>query len=309
MTSHSGNVHGGPCKRHKGSPLYPEFADDVPDKMVECFAALLNFCYLALQSAHDNDTLALMQKSLDQFHQHRTIFEEAASVPMASCSLNIWTLHNSNQKIWLSKWSLKNVLGQMLVTNQCLEKLAVMCAVLEGCGMLKGSVLADAMLEVGLLNPQDLNEEHIRNNYSVDSDNVDVHDVEGPGVMSYVEIGKKLAYSQSMQSLANELNKPDLKFLILRFVFEQLQDAAIPHDSSNIDVDDLPSVGHRVHVYQSASATFFAPSELAGNRECIARSFAQTHTGEMRWDERPDPVMGVYGDTHIYPMIFTSLTL
>ncbi|EPQ59878.1 hypothetical protein GLOTRDRAFT_103769 [Gloeophyllum trabeum ATCC 11539] len=234
----------------------PAITGHVPDEMVKCFAALLDFCYLARRSAHNDDTLAAMQKSLDRNF----------GSPNGVCTSITESKHIRAVKEPWRRSSRNNPLGQMLVTNQRLDKLAAMRPVLEGSGMLKGSVLANAMLDMGLLNPQDLNEEHIRNNDSVDGDNVDVHDVDGPAVMSYVELGKKPAYSQSLQSLANELNKPDLEFLIRRFVFEQLQDAAIPHDSGDINVDDLPSVDDRVRVYRSASATFFAPSELAGDR-------------------------------------------
>lgn len=59
----------------------PAIVGYVPDKMVQCIAALLDFCYLARRPAHDTRTLQAMQESLARFHELRVVFEEAGIRP------------------------------------------------------------------------------------------------------------------------------------------------------------------------------------------------------------------------------------
>jgi hypothetical protein len=62
-----------------------------------------------------------------------------------------------------------------------------------------------------------------------------------------------------VRDLANDLNCPDLIYLIRRFLYKQLF-----HDSSEDSHARLPVFDERIHVYPSAVATFYAPSDICG---------------------------------------------
>jgi hypothetical protein len=59
----------------------PAIVGHVPDDMVCCVAALLDFCYLARRSLHTSSTLEEMDAALDSFHRYRCVFEDAGIRP------------------------------------------------------------------------------------------------------------------------------------------------------------------------------------------------------------------------------------
>jgi hypothetical protein len=59
----------------------PAIASHVPDDMVRCVAALLNFCYLARRSSHITSTLQEMDIALAAFHCYCQIFEDVNICP------------------------------------------------------------------------------------------------------------------------------------------------------------------------------------------------------------------------------------
>jgi hypothetical protein len=86
----------------------------------------------------------------------------------------------------------------------------------------------------------------------------------------------------NVHDLANNINQPDLVYLIRRFLHEQL----FPN-SSDDSHPRLPAFDEPVHVYPSAVATFHAPSDLCGTggmrRERI-RSMPSWRGGPCRHD-------------------------
>jgi hypothetical protein len=54
--------------------ILPALVGHVPDDMVRCVAALLDFAYLARRSSHDTTTLRQMEECLARFHQYRAVF-------------------------------------------------------------------------------------------------------------------------------------------------------------------------------------------------------------------------------------------
>jgi len=54
----------------------PALKGYIPAKMICCFAALLNFCYLAWRSVHDTNSLAAMNDKLILFCEYQTVFED-----------------------------------------------------------------------------------------------------------------------------------------------------------------------------------------------------------------------------------------
>lgn len=125
----------------------------LPEKMVRTITAFLDFCYLARRDVHGEDTLSQMQEALNRFRREREIFRtegvrenrhgvDAFSLPRQHSSEHyidrIWDFGAPNglcSSITESKhikavkepWRRSNrdhAVGQMLVTNQRLDKLA-----------------------------------------------------------------------------------------------------------------------------------------------------------------------------------------
>ncbi|KAK7438744.1 hypothetical protein VKT23_017874 [Stygiomarasmius scandens] len=71
------------------------------------------------------------------------------------------------------------------------------------------------------------------------------------------------AFPHYLAEIAEQINFPNLGYLIRRFLYEQLQDNTAPCD---IDPEDLPSISSKIDVFNSAIAEFYAPSDVAGIR-------------------------------------------
>ncbi|KAG1830283.1 hypothetical protein F4604DRAFT_1887434 [Suillus subluteus] len=207
----------------------PAIKGHVPQDMVRAFRALLEFCYLVRCNVVTKDTLNQIQDALCRFHQYHKIFDVV--VPTFSLPHQHSTTHYSDMirlfgapnglcsSITESKhikavkepwwWSSRhNALGQMLVTNQRLDKLAASRVAFDARGMLTGTIL-------------------------------------------------------SIAALAHEVAVPDLRRLIHHFLFSQLNldDARNPED---IPATSLPRHPGKLCVFNSAAATFYAPSDPSG---------------------------------------------
>ncbi|KAG1816441.1 uncharacterized protein BJ212DRAFT_1446955 [Suillus subaureus] len=84
------------------------------------------------------DDLVKLQDALDCFHQHQEIFKTTGVVSTFSLSF---------KEPWCQS-SRFNALRQMLLTNQCLDKLAATRVDFEAHGMLRGSCLSNALGEL-----------------------------------------------------------------------------------------------------------------------------------------------------------------
>ncbi|KAH9948897.1 hypothetical protein B0H21DRAFT_844257 [Amylocystis lapponica] len=246
----------------------PAIEGHVPDDMVHCFAAYLDFCYLARRSAHDTPTLVAMQEALDRFHQYRIIFETVGirtdgfslprqhalehyiknirlfGSPNGICSSITESKHIRAVKEPWRRSSKNNPLLQILLTNQRLDKLAAARAYFTSYGMLRGSVLAYA-LQIQPIQEDDT---------FLAQESRDEED----------EVADAAAYTRSMAILSDELSQPNLEELIRQFLYDQIF-ATNDTSSGDIHISECPVFSGRLSVYRSASATFYAPSELSGN--------------------------------------------
>ncbi|KAG1717759.1 hypothetical protein EDD22DRAFT_983820 [Suillus occidentalis] len=207
----------------------PAIEGHVPGDMVRAFRALLQFCYLARRDIVTEDTLNQIQDALHRFHHYRKIFDLVVptfslprqhsmihytdmirlfGAPNRLCSSITESKHiKAVKEPW--RWSSRhNALGQMLVTNQCLDKLAASCVDFDARGMLTGTIL-------------------------------------------------------SIAALAHEVAVPDLRRLIRHFLFTQLN-RDDPRDPADVPTGSLPRHEGKLQVFNSAAATFFAPSDLSG---------------------------------------------
>lgn len=133
----------------------------VPDGIVRTFSAFMEFCYLVRRDTINEDTLAAVDEALRRFHQERTIFEEDVrtegislprqhslkhyrrliqlfGAPNGLCSSITESRHIKAVKEPYRRSSKHNALGQMLLTNQRLDKLAAARVDFMSRGMLDG---------------------------------------------------------------------------------------------------------------------------------------------------------------------------
>ncbi|EGO19241.1 hypothetical protein SERLADRAFT_374513 [Serpula lacrymans var. lacrymans S7.9] len=119
----------------------PAIERHVPPDVTKTFRAYLEFCYLVQRNAHNKTTLTRIQDALDCFHQYCTVFQTTGAVKEP------WRRSNRY-----------NALGQMLLTNQRLDKLAALRVDFIECGMLSGNIMSpQAAVEGGVnINTGDL---------------------------------------------------------------------------------------------------------------------------------------------------------
>jgi hypothetical protein len=125
----------------------PAITGHVPRQMVQCFAAFLEFCYLVRRNTISETTLNRISNALDRFHVERVIFLESGvridfnlprqhslnhyrrnieffGAPNGLCSSITESKHIKAVKEPWRRSSRFEALGQMLVTNQRLDKLS-----------------------------------------------------------------------------------------------------------------------------------------------------------------------------------------
>ncbi|KAG1897368.1 uncharacterized protein F5891DRAFT_1129955 [Suillus fuscotomentosus] len=213
----------------------PAIEGHVPGDMVHAFRALLEFCYLVRRNVITEDTLNQIQDTLGRFHRYRKIF--GLVVPTFSLPhqhsmthyVDMIRLFGAPNGLCLSiteskhikavkepwHWSNRhNALGQMLVTNQHLDKLAASHVDLNARGMLTGTILSSVLATL-------------------------------------------------VAALANEVAVPNLQRLIRDFMFSQ-RNRGDHHDPEDIPTGSYPQNEGKLQVFNSASATFLAPSDPSG---------------------------------------------
>jgi hypothetical protein len=230
----------------------PAIEGHVPREIVRTFRAFLEFCYIARSNVHDTTTLKAMAEALEQFHEHRKIFQEcgvrpdgfslprqhslvhyessirAFGAPNGICSSITESKHIKAVKEPWRRSNRFNPLSQMLVTNQRLDKLAASHVDFKDRGMLDGSIISDKLhalqLANGHNNPQDVDSApHTGGGHDNDDKQNDAEGVvHGPTVLAHVHMAKRVAQKCSAHALAMELAQPNFVMLIRQFLHEQL---------------------------------------------------------------------------------------
>ncbi|KAL7283046.1 hypothetical protein ACG7TL_002470 [Trametes sanguinea] len=275
--------------------VLPAIAGHVPSQMVRCLAAFLDFCYLARRSAHDTHTLEAMEQTLEHFHGLRTIFEDAGirpdgfglprqhalvhyvqsirmfGSPNGLCSSITESRHiTAVKKPWRHS-SRNNPLDQILRRLTRLSKLAAARVEFGRRNMLYGDVFTYALLTEGLDAPNDQEDdqdEHLR-------DLADAIACDDAPAESMVTLGTRPAYTVRLSELAATLHQPQLRVHVQRFIYGQHHPDV---DLGEVLLEDLPFIweGSKLSIYLHASATFYAPSEVAGPHAWIQTQWAWT---------------------------------
>lgn len=139
--------------------------------MVQAVAALINFCYLVRRDVIDEDALAKIEKALGEFHEHREIFRDLGvtdtfsfprqhsishypflitqfGAPNGLCSSITESKHIDEVKDPYRRSNRNKPLGQMLVTNQRVNKLQAARIDFASRGMLDGPCVVGPLLDL-----------------------------------------------------------------------------------------------------------------------------------------------------------------
>jgi hypothetical protein len=143
----------------------PAIEGHVPREMVKTLRAFLEFCYIARHNVQDTKSLAGLKDALSRFHKHRIIFKDcgvrpdgfalprqhslihypalirAFGSPNGLCSSITESKHIKAVKEPWRRSSRYEAMGQMLLTNQRLDKLAASRVDFTKRGMLQGTCL------------------------------------------------------------------------------------------------------------------------------------------------------------------------
>jgi hypothetical protein len=150
----------------------PAIEGYVPQDVVRTLRAFLDFCYIARRDVHNSRTLSDLRDALERFHQYRAVFQTSGirrnfslprqhsmvhyfqsirmfGAPNGLCSSITESKHIKAVKEPWRRSNRYKALGQMLLTNQRLDKLASARSHFAKCGMLTGTCLSEALMEIG----------------------------------------------------------------------------------------------------------------------------------------------------------------
>ncbi|KAG1810598.1 uncharacterized protein BJ212DRAFT_1448651 [Suillus subaureus] len=200
----------------------PTIEGYVPTDMVCTFCVFLEFCYLVWCNIIMELTLVRIQDTLDQFHCYRKIFKSTGMKHIKAV-----------KEPWRCS-SPYHALGQMLVTNQHLDKLAAS--------------------HINFKSSNEPNENTITLspdcNITIQGDNKEGEIVDGPTLVQ--------AHIQLAKTHCKPLSIPYLNNLLHQFLFKQLH---LDNECSPSDVllTHCPQFNGKIQVFNSAASIFYAP--------------------------------------------------
>ncbi|KAJ3559530.1 hypothetical protein NP233_g11241 [Leucocoprinus birnbaumii] len=265
----------------------PAIAGHVPPDVVKAVAALIEFCYLVRRSTIDEDVLKQLAKVLSDFHSYREAFRNVRpdgfslprqhslshyiflitefGAPNGICSSITESLHIRAVKRPYRRSNRNNALGQMIVTNQRLDKLKAARTYFSAHGLLEGpNSTSGAYKALAALLGGEASER-----LGSDVEGKGSQEMYGAGAVlepdAHAEV--KLARTpvrglpHSIDALAKRLKMPRLPLLTRRFLFRALLPEAQTLPTAQ---EDLPEIVGHVRVFESARAVFYAPSDISG---------------------------------------------
>ncbi|KAH9886281.1 hypothetical protein C8Q73DRAFT_658720 [Cubamyces lactineus] len=273
----------------------PAIAGYVPAQMVRALSAFLEFCYLVRRDVITTGTLAEIEDALSRFHRDRVIFEEAGvrldgislprqhalihylrliqlyGAPNGLCSSITESKHIKAVKEPYRRSNRYEALGQMLLTNQRLDKLAAARVDFSARGMLSGACSRLPSID----------EKDIWAGLGLDEDQVDVGPAEAveqqallqededcapvdDDVLATVVLAKRKArgYPRTTAGVAEFVGVLELPQLIRHFLY--VQESPDEEILEDVDPSTFPLCPPRVLVFPSAVAVFHASSDLSG---------------------------------------------
>ncbi|KAF7292216.1 C2H2-type domain-containing protein [Mycena indigotica] len=231
----------------------------VPPEIIQTLSSFLDFCYLVRRQDFDEDTLDSIDAAVSTFHKRREFFRTAGvrpegfslprqhsilhycwdikrfGAPYGVCSSITESRHiTAVKKPWRCS-SRFEALGQMLLTNQRLDKLAAARVDFEERGMLRPQFPA------------------LPDKINVDDD-ADEEAIDGPRVEGAVVLARtrERSYPSDPVDLGVHINVPQLSDLLRTYL----------NLDANANLDDI----EHLSVFHSATASFYSPSDPSGIR-------------------------------------------
>ncbi|KAM6502974.1 hypothetical protein JOM56_002951 [Amanita muscaria] len=278
----------------------PAIIGHVPPAMVRAIATFLEFCYLVRWSVITTDDLEKLQELLTRFHKEREIFRAEGvrpdgfnlprqhslkhycnsirkfGAPNGLCSSITESRHITAVKKPWRRSSRFNALGQMLLTNQRLDKLAACAIDFRARGMLNSSIWA------GQVTPPSEQPKATKEEEEEDDDGgpVDNEDIIGEVKLAQRSIP---GIPRKLLPLAVHLNIPSLPSMLSRFLYSQ-ENPELDVPLNDIPLEQCPKFTGNVYVYPSAIATYCAPSDLSGVSGMFRERIRSTHS----WRSGPE---------------------
>ncbi|SJL10859.1 uncharacterized protein ARMOST_14254 [Armillaria ostoyae] len=234
------------------------------ESIMKCLSAFMDFCCLVRRSDFDEQTLKSVKDAVQRFHHYQEAFQVTGvcddfslprqhaivhypthimefSAPNGLCSSITESRHiTAVKKPW--RWSNRyNALSQMLLTNQHLDKLAA----------LQSDLIQQGLLMPLYPAPPDPFENGTEDEGAIDGDSI-------LGEVTLAKVPEHL-YPKDLLSLGHYIGQMNLDELTQHFLCDQLSDGA---DNTQIHHE----ITSTVHVFHSAIATFYAPSDISSIR-------------------------------------------
>ncbi|KIO04860.1 hypothetical protein M404DRAFT_25942 [Pisolithus tinctorius Marx 270] len=287
----------------------PAIEGHVPTEIVRTFRALLEFTYLVHHNVLTEETLVAVQDTIDRFHKYREIFRQSGTiqtfslprqhamkhypdlirlfgVPNGLCTSITESKHINAVKDPYWQTNRNKPLGQMLIINQRLDKLAASRRDFNEQGMLEGNCLTATMQ---LLLTQDGRENsgtsQVLGSGPRNKDNGEAVDCP-TSIEAHVELARtthmylinlssaaahkinllhsEMKWARTMTDLAIELGLSCLPTILEEFLLQQA-DAEDYHNLCDIPLSERPIYGNKITVINSAAALFYVPSDISGH--------------------------------------------
>ncbi|KAF8837065.1 hypothetical protein BDN67DRAFT_991906 [Paxillus ammoniavirescens] len=255
----------------------------VPMGIVHTFCAFLKFCYLK--------SLEEIEDALSRFHTYREVFRTDDNPIVTTFSLpcqhsakhypSLIRLFSAPNGLCLSITKCKHIkayqaLGQMLLTNQWLNKLTASHVHFTSRGMMNETCMYYFIYPWKVVaNPtnndmdttnNDANTTHGQHTASVQADNdISVADNSPTDLSVHAKLARTAQRRRphTVSALAEELCIPNLSDLLCHFLFDQIYPNH-PGDRSELPLAACPRYGGRISTFNSACSRFYVPSDLSG---------------------------------------------
>ncbi|KAN0139618.1 hypothetical protein V8E53_002280 [Lactarius tabidus] len=275
----------------------PAIIGYVPDNIVMCLGAFLDACYITRRQDINTDALEALDHALGRFWRLCEIFRtsgvrsdgfsltrqhalfhyrrmiEDFGAPGGLCSSITESRHITAIRRPWRRSNRYRALGQMLLTNQRLDKLAAMRSDFTSHGMIRGGHTPGR----NTLQPPNAHAFPPNLNGNNDED-----DDDGPvdeNILGHVVLAQSRArqYPRDIESLSLYITEPALPDMTRACIADQL----------GVMTDEVLPIRSKISVFHSAVATFLAPSDRCGlhgmHREQI-RSTPSWRGLEPRYD-------------------------
>ncbi|KAG2030481.1 hypothetical protein BDR03DRAFT_936643 [Suillus americanus] len=243
--------------------ILPAIAGHVSEKMIRAIHYFLDFCYIVHRSSLNENDLASLQIALQGFYNEHTMFIDQFGAPNGLCSSLTESKHI---KVVKEPWQHSNgclPLGQILVTNQRLDKLASFQAEKFAIGLLDQPLLPPGVAPIDPdTNHHDPDFFLYRDDQDMEDAVVDEGDEEAEVI---VQLAKRQApgYPQRAWAIGEMIGIPSFHDLVCQFLHDQRNpDHTIP--GCDMDISQCPDFNGKVDIFHSAVVSFYTASNICG---------------------------------------------